>query len=402
MTLDTARLDDFLAEAGLDGILVDDDGEAANAYYLADAGAPDPFVTLYVDGAVHLLVSELEYGRLQRESRAETVTRFGAYDLRERIEEEGQIAGRGGVLADFLADRGVDAVSVGERFPVGTADGLRACGLTVTPTADDPVADVRSRKRSDEIEAIREAQRANEAAMARAESLIARASVEGDRLLLDGEPLTSERVTLAIERALLDRQCALDDTIVAGGAQGADPHERGSGPLPAGEPIVVDIFPRHKETRYYADMTRTFCRGTPSEALRERFEVTQRAKDAALSTIEPGVTGRAVHDAACAVYEEAGYATLRSDETTETGFIHGTGHGIGLEVHEAPRLSLGASDPLEAGNVVTVEPGLYDPAVGGVRIEDLVRVTESGTENLTTYPTELAPAKRNGSAGAFG
>jgi Xaa-Pro aminopeptidase len=399
MTLDTDRLDDFLAEADLDGILVDDDGDAANAYYLADAGAPDPFLTLYVDGAVHLLVSELEYGRLRRESRAATVARFGEYEFRERVEAEGRIAGRGGVVADFLADRGVESVSVGERFPLATADRLRERGLTVTPTADDPVADVRSRKRPDEIDAIREAQRANEAAMARAESMLANATVDDGVLVLDGETLTSERVTRAIERTLLDRDCALDDTIVAGGADGADPHERGSGPLPAGEPIVVDIFPRHKQTRYFADMTRTFLRGTPSESVRDRFECTRRAKEAALSAIGPGVTGRVVHDAACEVYEDAGYATLRSDETAETGFIHGTGHGVGLDVHEAPRLSLGGTDTLEAGNVVTVEPGLYDPAVGGVRIEDLVLVTDDGVENLTEYPVDLSPEDRGVTAG---
>jgi Xaa-Pro aminopeptidase len=393
MTLDTARLDDFLAAAELDGILVDDDGDAANAYYLADAGAPDPFVTLYADGAVHLLVSELEYGRLRRESRAATVARFGEYDLRDRIEEDGQIAGRGGVVADFLADRDVDSVSVGERFPVATADGLRDRGVTVTPTEDDPVADVRSRKRDDEVDAIREAQRANEAAMARAESMLARATVDGEELRLDGEALTSERVKRAIERTLLDRDCALDDTIVAGGADGADPHERGSGPLPANEPIVVDIFPRHKQTRYFADLTRTFLRGAPSETVRDRFETTRRAKEAATAAIEPGVTGRAVHDAACDVYEEAGYATLRADETTETGFIHGTGHGVGLDIHESPRLSLGGTEALEVGNVVTVEPGLYDPAVGGVRIEDLVLVTEDGVENLTDYPIGISPVE---------
>jgi Xaa-Pro aminopeptidase len=399
MTLETARLDAFLDEAGLDGILVDDDGEAANAYYLADAGAPDPFLTLYADGAVHLLVSELEYGRLRRESRAKTVARFGEYDLRERIEEEGQIAGRGGVVADFLADREVDSISVGERFPVATADALRERGVTVTPTEDDPVEDLRTRKHPDEIDAIREAQRSNEVAMARAESMIARATIDGGELTLDGEVLTSERVKRAIERTLLDHDCALDDTIVAGGADGADPHERGSGPLPAGEPIVVDIFPRHKGTRYFADTTRTFLRGTPSDEVRDRFECTRRAKEAAMAVIEPGVTGREVHDAACDVYEDAGYATLRADETTETGFIHGTGHGVGLDVHEPPRLSLSGPDSLDVGNVVTVEPGLYDPAVGGVRIEDLVLVTEDGVENLTDYPVDLTPVDRAEAAG---
>jgi Xaa-Pro aminopeptidase len=132
-------------------------------------------------------------------------------------------------------------------------------------------------------------------------------------------------------------------------------------------------------------MTRTFVRGTPDAAAHAFYETTEEALAAALDTIEAGVTGEAVHHAVCDVYEDAGYATLRSDEAAETGFIHSTGHGVGLEVHEEPRLSE-TGEELEAGNVVTVEPGLYDPDVGGVRVEDLVVVTEDGYENLTEYP----------------
>ena len=165
-------------------------------------------------------------------------------------------------------------------------------------------------------------------------------------------------------------------------------HERGSGPLPAGEPIIVDIFPRDKGTRYHGDLTRTFCRGEPDETVREWYDLTAEAKAAALDAIEPGVTGAAVHGAACDVYEDAGWPTLRADPTAETGYIHSTGHGVGLEVHELPRLAPDGGE-LAPGHVVTVEPGLYDPAVGGVRIEDLVVVTEDGSENLTDYPKSL-------------
>ena len=187
---------------------------------------------------------------------------------------------------------------------------------------------------------------------------------------------------------MLREGCALDETIVACGADGADPHDRGSGPLDAEESIVVDIFPRDKETGYHADMTRTFLKGEASEELRERYEITREAHGAALDAVEAGATGADVHDAVCDVYEEAGYATLRDDPSTETGFIHGTGHGIGLDVHELPRLNPTGGE-LEAGQVITIEPGLYDPDVGGIRIEDLVVVTEDGYENLTDYPKGL-------------
>ena len=386
--MDTDRLDAHLAEGGVDGYLIDADGEEADQRYLSGFDAPDPYLTLYTPDALRLLVSELEYGRASKESAADDVSRLSDYDYAERRAESGARAARRAAVADFLADAGVESVAVPGRFPLETADGLRERGVTVEPDEQGVVTEIRAVKTDEEVDHVRAAQRANEAAMARAEELIAGATVVDGVLHHEGEPLTAERVKEAIEVTLLRHGCGLDDTIVAGGEHGADPHDRGSGPLPADEPIVVDVFPRSKATRYHADMTRTFVRGEPSEELRRRYDLTMDAMEAAFSAIEPGVTGAEVHDAVCDVYEEAGYDTLRSDPSASTGFIHGTGHGIGLDVHELPRLSP-EGDELEAGNVVTVEPGLYDPAVGGVRIEDFVLVTEDGYENLVDYPKEL-------------
>ena len=386
MDPDRSALDAALGDC--DGYLVDADGADSTQRYLSGFDAPDPFVTCYTPEGVHLLVSGLEYGRARTDARADTVSRLSAYDYRERVSEAGPVAGRAAVVADFLADRGVDSVLVPTRFPLGTADGLREAGVTVRVDGDDAVTGIRAVKTDAEIEHVRRAQRANERAMTTAESLIESATVVAGVLHHDGEPLTSEAVRRAIERTLLDEGCALDETIVACGADAADPHDRGSGPLRADEPIVVDIFPRDKETRYHADMTRTFLRGEPDPTLREWFEVTDEARRAALDAVEPGVTGEAVHAAACDVYEAAGLPTLRPDPSTETGFIHSTGHGVGLDVHELPRIAPDG-DELEPGNVITIEPGLYDPEVGGVRIEDLVVVTADGAENLTEYPVEL-------------
>jgi len=258
----------------------------------------------------------------------------------------------------------------------------------VTADEDGVVEDARAIKTTAEVEAIREAQRANEASIAAAESLLREATAADGQLRHDGEPLTSERVKEEIEIALLREGCALDETIVACGSDAADPHDRGSGPLAPDEPIIVDVFPRSKETGYFADTTRTFVVGEPSETVREWYDLTLEAQEAALDAIGPGVNGRAVHDAVCDVYEDAGLPTLRADETAETGFIHSTGHGLGLEIHEYPRLST-TDVELRPGMVVTVEPGLYDPAVGGVRIEDLVVVTDDGMENLTDYEKRL-------------
>ncbi|ELZ43609.1 peptidase M24 [Halorubrum saccharovorum DSM 1137] len=399
--MNRARLDDRLADLETDGYLIDASQDDANQLYLSGFTGPDPFLTLYADGEIHVLVGGLEYGRAKKEATADAVERHADYDYEYGGREE-----RNDMYAAFVRDKGVESVSMPPRGPVGTADALRERGVEVAVDADDRIREARAVKTDEEVDAIREAQRANEAAMRAAEELIAGADVAGEdvpadgeddpadgeiepgTLLHDGEPLTSERVTEEIEVTLLRHGCALDQTIVAGGAQAADPHDRGSGALRANEAIIIDIFPRSKATKYNADMTRTFCVGEPSERLREWYDLTERALDAALDAVEPGATGEDVHAAACEVYEDAGEPTFRTDPETETGFIHSTGHGVGLDVHESPRLASGGEE-LEPGHVITVEPGLYDPDVGGVRIEDIAVVTEEGYENFTEYPIEF-------------
>jgi Xaa-Pro aminopeptidase len=395
MKPDLSALAESLEDAGVDGFLVDAASDDSDQLYLSGFDAPDPFHALY-DGEVHLLVSSLEYGRAKSESHAASVDRHADYEMRRKVEEYGRLDGTRRVLAEFLDRRDVESVAVPARFPLATADGLRDRGIDVRTPESPPIGrgdgnvieDIRATKTDGEIEHVRTAQNANETAMAAAERLLSAASVEDGRLVHDGEPLTSERVTEEIEVTLLREGCALDETIVACGADAADPHDRGSGPLLADEPIIVDIFPQDKATKYHADMTRTFVVGEPSPAVREWYDLTAEAKAAALDALEPGATGEDVHDAVCDVYEDAGEPTLRDDENAETGFIHNTGHGVGLDVHEQPLVGPGG-DELEPGHVVTVEPGLYDPDVGGVRIEDIVVVTEDGYENLTDYPERL-------------
>ena len=373
-----------------DGYLLDADGEDPSQRYVTAFDAPDPFLAVWTPEGVGLLVSELEYGRAKKESRATTVSRLSDYDYRDRASEAGRRAARASVAADWLADHGVRAVRTPDRFPLGTADRLRERGVSVETDPGDAVEMARAVKTDEEIAHVRATQRANEAAFAAAARLVREAEVVDGVLHDGGDPLTSERVKVEIERTLLDHGCGLDETIVACGADAADPHDRGSGPLEASEPIVVDIFPRSKATGYHADTTRTWVRGEPDETLAEWHRLTDEARAAALDAVEPGATGAAVHAAACDVYEDAGLPTLRSDPATETGFIHSTGHGVGLAVHELPRISPDG-DELEPGNVITIEPGLYDPEVGGVRVEDIVVVREDGYENLTTLPTGLAP-----------
>ncbi|QFU83411.1 M24 family metallopeptidase [Natronorubrum aibiense] len=388
--VDLSPLHEYLEVESIDGYCIDADASDADQRYVSGFTAPDPYQTLVTADGVHLLVSGLEYGRAKAESSADSVTRRAAYDYQELVAEHGPHEAKHRLLAAFLDDHSVGSIAVPRSFPTGTADGLRARGLEVTVEPEGIVGDIRATKTDWEIDQIRASQRANEAAMATAESLLATADIEDGVLISDGEPLTSERVKTEIEITLLRHGCGLDDTIVACGADGADPHDRGSGPLEADELIVIDIFPRDKETGYFADMTRTFARGEPSEEARQRYEVTREAYEAALEAVEAGVTGADVHDAACDVLETAGYETLRSDPNTETGFIHSTGHGVGLDIHEAPSVSPSGGE-LETGHVISIEPGLYDPDVGGVRIEDLIVVTEDGYENLTDYRVGLEP-----------
>ncbi|MFB6111435.1 MAG: M24 family metallopeptidase [Halobacteriaceae archaeon] len=388
MDPDFDPLDAGLADLGVDSYLIDDGSEFANQRYLSGFGA-ERFVTLYTPEQTALLVPGLEFARARSESRADIVRRFSDYDYSELRESEGREAARQEVLRAFVAEFGVEGIAVPGDLPLRTGDALREAGYEIVVDTDDLVGELRATKAAEEVDNVRAAQAANEAAMARAEELLDAATVEDGQLIHDGEPLTSERVRQEIEVTLIRHGCSLDETIVACGADGAEPHNRGSGPLVPGEPIVIDIFPQDKSTKYHADMTRTFVVGEPTEAAQAFHEHTMAAMEAAFEALEPGTTGEAVHEAVCDVYEAAGYPTLRSDEGTETGFIHSTGHGVGLDVHEQPSLGDGG-DTLEPGHVVTIEPGLYDPEVGGVRVEDLVLVTEDGYENLTDYHYEFA------------
>jgi len=380
----TTQLDD----AGTDGYLVDADGEDSNQHYLSGFHALGNFVALYADDAVRLLVPDLEYPRASAESDADSVHRFSTFDYGEKVVEHGPAKAGPLATAAFLDEHGVGAVSVPASFPNGTADVLRDRGVSVVTDYDDAVGRIRAVKTDEEVERITTTQRSNEAAMAAAAEMLERATVADGVLRLDGEVLTSERVRRSIEATLRDEGCEMDECIVASGPESAQGHAVGAGPIEAGEPVVVDVVPRDRESRYVADMTRTFVKGEPDDEIREWYDVTRDAYEAALATIEPGVTGEEVNHAVCDVFEREGYPTLRTDESTEDGFTSSTGHGVGLDVHERPKLSWGGEE-LRPGHVVTVEPGLYEQGTGGVRLEDVVVVTETGYENLTDYPRNL-------------
>ncbi|MBI3521531.1 MAG: M24 family metallopeptidase [Chloroflexi bacterium] len=376
-------------------LLYGDSYRFPDVYHLTRFLAPDAFITLEHGDERVMVVNSLEFGRAQKESRATSVRNVDEFGQRELTaagtpyDDAAAI-----VISRVLRERKIEKVAVPRYFPLAVADRLRAEGIALEVARQ---LDARRRtKRDDEIVALTATQRATEEAWALGVAAISRATVGKDRVLqLDGKTFTAEMLRAIVDGALLDRGCSADGTICAPGTQAADPHMGGSGPLHAGEAIVMDIFPQHKTSRYFADMTRTISKGAPSDAIVKMYEVVKRAQDAGIAALRPGITGKEVHELVEDVIYDAGYETLRpehkrrTDDPITRGMIHGTGHGVGLEIHEAPSVGRAGRDPLAAGDVVTVEPGIYDPDVGGVRLEDMLVITESGYRNLTRAPREL-------------
>ncbi len=367
----------------------------ADAYHLSGFLAPDAVICLRVAGKRYLAVSSLEYGRAEKEAPVDELLSHEELNIIGLARElKSGARAYAAAVANLLDELGAanSPLVVPADFGVVYADELRARGITLTP--DGRLFDgLRRAKSEEEISHIQKTQDAVEAACAHAVGILEESEIEDDGILnWRGAPLTSELLRSEIDVELLRRGCAADGTIVAGGPQGADPHERGHGPLKAGESIIVDIFPIDLSSRYYSDMTRTFVKGEPNEGLQEMYDAVLESQEAALSMIRAGVNGRDVHRKVADILHQAGYKTNVHDQEegkplTE-GFFHGTGHGVGLEIHEAPRVSL-ADEELVPGDVVSVEPGVYDPEIGGVRIEDLVVVTADGCSNLTDFPKEF-------------
>ncbi len=370
-----------------DVFLMVSDSHNADMYYVSQFSASDPFTYLQTkDGDEVLFLSEMERGRAEIESRVSDVRTTSEYGYRTKVKEKPDaFIAYCDCLADMLQDLGVRRISAPRNFPLYIAQYLKEVGFSVQPVKS-PYRDMRAVKNADEIEKIRNVQKAGEEGMKCAVDLI-KASEEIDGILYyEGSELTSDRVRAAIEHRLLDSGCHTMGTIVSCGKHSAIPHHMGEGALLAGQPIVIDIFPQSKKTMYYADMCRTVLKGEPSGGLTEMYDAVIAAQQAALEMIRPGVLCRDIHSRVCEIFEERGFDTYLSG--SKSGFIHSTGHGVGLDVHEWPMVGDGEGK-LEEGNVITIEPGLYYPHTGGVRIEDIVVVTAKGYENLTDFEKRL-------------
>ena len=355
-------------------------------------GAGDPAASIDLvraDGSAHriLLIRDIEMDRARRDARADRVAcpaEFApeGWDRGDRELETAQS------VAECLVRHGVRRVVVDRTLPAIYWDRIAKRGIAIEC---DPALGIMERRAKDEgeLDALRSAQMLTEQCMAMVCERIASAEARADGVLMDGgEPLTSERLFTVIDLWLMERGASSPHgAIVAGGPQGADPHNRGSGELRTGQPVIIDIFPRVKATGYHGDCTRCVVHGDIPDEVARMHAAVVRAQKAAIDATRAGRSAGAVHDHAIGVITDAGYG-VGIDSGHDCAMLHGTGHGIGLDVHEPPLLDTGGPD-LVAGDVVTIEPGLYAEGLGGIRIEDMVAVTDDGCENFNTLQTGL-------------
>lgn len=357
--------------------------EVADLQYASGFRTVDPVVFVAYRERGYLVVPAMEAGRARREVK-KGVQVLTPHDLGLAAADRARISSW---LLRLLKKLRVKRVTVPPTFPIGVASRLRRNGIRMEVAAG-PLFPRRATKSASEVRCMRRVQAAACHAMDAAVRAIRAARVgRGGYLVTGRRRLTAEDVQHVIERALLERGCTGEGTIVACGRQGADPHERGRGPLRAGKAIVIDIFPRDRATGYWGDLTRTIVRGKASQRIREMHAAVKAAQGAALREVRAGAAVRRVHQAAARELERRGFATTLERGEPE-GFIHGTGHGVGLEIHEWPRVAA-VPGCLKAGSVITIEPGLYYRAVGGMRIEDTVVVTRRGWRCLAAAPEKL-------------
>ena len=367
-------------------LIIADSEKNANLYYATRFLAPDPFIFAQVDGRRVVVMSDLEIDRAKAQAKVDEVLSYAA--LSQAAKRRGVAEPKlGDVVDELFKPHGVKRIEVPFDFGVAHADSLRRRGYTVEP-CPDPFFPERMVKSEEEIARLPEALRITEEALASAIKLIRGAEVKPDGALwIGGKPLTAELLRTAMHLTMMERGCVAQHTIVACGVQAVDPHNEGSGVLQANQPIVMDVFPQHATSRYFADITRTVVRGKASEKVRRMFEAVKAGQELAYGMIKDGADGSAVHNAILASFERQGFKTGEQGGRMQ-GFFHGTGHGVGLEIHEPPRVSV-KPDVLKAGMVVTVEPGLYYLDAGGMRIEDMVVVTQDGCRVLTEAPKVL-------------
>ena len=370
-------LSEAIRKRGTDAYVVYANSRDADMRYLTHFVTSDPFVYFRRRGEKGtIIISQMEVGRASREGMTAFMTRTEA-GLPEILKKEKDPFR---ATAQMIAGQVGKKILVPPNFPVALANALgEFCSVAVD---EGTVLSMRAKKTRPEIRCMKNVQDVTQTAMGHAVSLIRRAVVKKGILYLDGKPLTSEHIKYTMHCVLLEHGCSAEDTIVSCGEDTAIPHMTGTGPLRADEPIIIDLFPLHEKSGYYADMTRTFVKGEPSPEILDMYTALREAKQLAMSRVKSGISGADLHQLVIDFFKDRGY------DSDTRGFVHNLGHGVGLQIHELPIVGL-SGKRLEEGNVITIEPGLYYPSTGGVRLEDIGAVTKKGFDNFTAFPEDL-------------
>jgi len=370
-------LSDVIRTSGADAYVIFASSRDADMRYMTRFTTSDPFVFFKKPGERGvIIVSQMETGRASREATAAVMTRTQA-GLPDILKTENDPYR---ATAKMIAGQVGKKILIPPDFPVALANSLNEyCTVLVDKGT---IRSMRAKKSKKEILLMKNVQKVTGNAMEVAVSLIKKSSVKKGILHVDKKPLTAEFVKFSMHSLLLQYGCTAVDTIVSCGEETSIPHITGTGPLKSDEPIVIDLFPVEERSGYYADMTRTVVKGEPIPEIREMYTALKEAKKLGIAKVKAGMSGADIHQAVVDYFKDTGY------ESNSRGFIHNLGHGVGLQVHELPTVGP-AGGTLVSGNVITIEPGLYYPGIGGVRLEDIGVVKKAGFENFTVFPEEL-------------
>ncbi len=363
-------------------LIIDSSEGNSDLYYKTRFFVPDPVIFIDHGGISTLVLNDLEYERGKKEAKVDEVIAYSecAEELRKKnIRKIGYLD-----IADLvLKQKRIRSLTVQKQFPLHYADELRERGYKIRTANHSMLYPERLKKSSKELQSIKHSIKRTTEAMDLAISTISRATIKNNRLYFQKSALTAEKVKGLIDSYLAQNGFTSVHTIVACGSHSQMPHNTGHGQLYAHKPIIIDIFPKSQSTGYFGDMTRTVTKGDPPEKLIDMYNAVLEGQKLAINMIKSGIKSRNIHSKILKLFESKGFKTENIDNKPQ-GFIHSTGHGLGLDIHEPPRIGLG-NDTLREGNVVTVEPGLYYDKLGGVRIEDVVYVKDNRCENLTKY-----------------
>ncbi len=364
-------------------LIIDTTENNADLLYRTNFFVPDPVIYIEHKGEKILVLSDLEIDRGKDNATVDTVLSLSEYQRRLSSKKRKRLRFVD-IVDEVLKDLKIKKALVPGMFSIKYADELRKRGYKIKVSEEEPFFTERLKKTPQEVNSLKDALRKTARAMDLAIRMVASSEIRRNKLYMNGQVLTSEKVKGEISAELSRMGYNASHTIVASGVHSSMPHHSGEGPIFADKPLVIDIFPRSQDTGYFGDMTRTVIRGEPSEKLVKMYNTVLNGQKLGISMIRDGVKSKDVHSAIVEYFDESGFETGNLNGKQQ-GFIHSTGHGLGLEIHEPPRIGMG-DEILKEGNVLTVEPGLYYEKIGGIRIEDVVVVEKNGCTNLTKYP----------------